>query len=575
MGKNTPKCTICVLAVIAVVSFAIVYLVIHHHKPCKDGECIVKIDLGHLKGRERVTVVNKKTYYSFQGIPYAKPPIGSLRFKEPEPVEHWHTVIDATKESNSCLQKYPSQNSSVEGSEDCLYLNIYTTQFPDHNITLHPVMVFIHGGGFTIGSSSEKELGADYLIEKEIVLVTFNYRLGALGFLSLDNNDIPGNAGLKDQLAVLKWVKAHISHFGGDPNNVILFGNSAGSASVVYHLLSPLSKGLFHKVIMESGSALNPWAFQEDPLQNSFKLGKILGTNTTNQYELANFLRNISPSDIASSQSKVILPQEVKNCFSIPFVPSVETQKSENSFLRDYPEKLFEESKFFSVPTIIGTVSNEGLITLGAPDFMDYYNDDFGRFVPDKLHLHQNDSQFQNITESIKQFYFNNLTNKGPLDKQQIGNYVDLCGDVDFNIGIQKIIDFLIKRTDIPLYVYKFTYEGSHGLFKQFLKKKWPTFKLPAGPAHSDEVGYLFYNAIFSNFTESTKENKIVEQMTSFWTRFATFQNPNEEVDNLLWNATSEEKQTYLEIGSSINQKNGSILSEKKQEFWDNIYNSV
>lgn len=115
-------------------------------------------------------------------------------------------------------------------------------------------MVWIHGGGFVGGSGNEESAGPEYLLKKDVILVTLNYRLDALGFLSLDTEDIPGNAGMKDQVAALRWVKKNIKNFGGDPDNITLFGGSAGAACVSYHLVSPMSKGLFNRAIMQSGT---------------------------------------------------------------------------------------------------------------------------------------------------------------------------------------------------------------------------------------------------------------------------------------------------------------------------------
>lgn len=141
-------------------------------------------------------------------------------------------------------------------SEDCLYLNIHTPQISTPNLKL-PVMAYIHGGGFTYGSGNVESVGPDFLVPRGVILVTINYRLGALGFLSLQTPECPGNNGLKDQNLALRWIQKNISAFGGNPDNVTLFGESAGSVSVHYHLLSKLSRGLFHRAITQSGTATN------------------------------------------------------------------------------------------------------------------------------------------------------------------------------------------------------------------------------------------------------------------------------------------------------------------------------
>lgn len=144
-------------------------------------------------------------------------------------------------------------------SEDCLYLNLFAPQAPKPDAQL-AVMVFFHGGGFTGGSGNQDWVGPDYLVPKNVILINVNYRLGPFGFLSFRNTECPGNYGLKDQCLALKWIQNNISAFGGNPDNVTIFGQSAGGAAVQYHFLSPASKGLFAKGIAQSGSVLNRWA---------------------------------------------------------------------------------------------------------------------------------------------------------------------------------------------------------------------------------------------------------------------------------------------------------------------------
>lgn len=149
----------------------------------------------------------------------------------------------------------------IEGSEDCLYLNVYTP-LPEtsEKKELLPVMVFFHGGGWMCGSGVSSFYGPDYLMEHKIIYIGANFRLGPLGFLSTGTKDCPGNNGLKDQNMVLRWIQENIATFGGDPNKVTIFGESAGGASGTYHMMSPISKGLFQQVISQSGANFNPWA---------------------------------------------------------------------------------------------------------------------------------------------------------------------------------------------------------------------------------------------------------------------------------------------------------------------------
>ncbi|XP_069682965.1 juvenile hormone esterase-like isoform X2 [Periplaneta americana] len=204
---------------------------------------VVVTSKGKVRGTTMVSVRSNMTFYGFMGIPYAKPPLGDLRYKAPLPPDPWDGVKDCVTEGSVCPQE--TFNGSYFGDEDCLFLNVYTPKIVPHDKThLKPVMVWIHGGFFIIGSGNRDESGPDYLIDEGVVLVTINYRLGILGFLNLKTKEAPGNAGLKDQILALKWVQENIAQFGGDPNRVTIFGQSSGAVCVHLLTLSPLAKAL-------------------------------------------------------------------------------------------------------------------------------------------------------------------------------------------------------------------------------------------------------------------------------------------------------------------------------------------
>nr|CAD7574329.1 unnamed protein product [Timema californicum] len=208
----------------------------------KQDMVTVTVKQGSLRGRKVISQPGS-TYYSFQGIPYARPPVGYRRFKRPEPPDSWSGIRNALVEGSACIH-IDSIFKRIQGEEDCLYLNVYTPKLPGGYTPLKPVMVWIHGGGFHEGSGNTTIFGPDYLVHADVVLVTLNYRLGVLGFLCLNDTDVSGNNGLKDQVEALKWVQQNIAQFAGDPGNVTIFGESAGGACVHYHLLSPMSKGI-------------------------------------------------------------------------------------------------------------------------------------------------------------------------------------------------------------------------------------------------------------------------------------------------------------------------------------------
>ena len=204
---------------------------------------------------------------AFKGIPYAAPPVGPLRWRSPQPAAAWTGVRDATTFGNRCLSAWDQDREpGPPRSEDCLSLNVWTAA--DVVGAKQPVMVWIHGGGFQFGSSASPQFNGERLATKGVVVVTLNYRLGVLGFLAhpeLDREGPSGNYGLQDQLAALRWVKANIARFGGDPSNVTIFGESAGAHAIGILMASPLSKGLFHKAIGESGAF---WDGKNGPLES-------------------------------------------------------------------------------------------------------------------------------------------------------------------------------------------------------------------------------------------------------------------------------------------------------------------
>ncbi|PSN50221.1 hypothetical protein C0J52_07808 [Blattella germanica] len=308
---------------------------------------VVHIQNGSLKGTTITSPRTNRIFYAFLGIPYAKPPIGELRFKSPQPVENWSGVKDATQEGSICLQRPPNDSSDIEGDEDCLFLNVVTPQIETD--VPKPVMVWIHGGAFMFGSGSINEGGPHYLMDHDIVFVSINYRLGALGFLCMENEEVPGNAGMKDQVLALKWVQENIRQFGGDPNKVTIFGESAG--------------GLFNGAISQSGSSLNPWAIN-DNCSVAFDLGATLGITTEDKTELVNSLRTFTGKEITkASQEHFNIGHGLSLLFR--FTPTLDTKSPPgNVFLPDTAINILNSGLFNKVPYITGVNSAEGMVFL-------------------------------------------------------------------------------------------------------------------------------------------------------------------------------------------------------------------
>ncbi|XP_041446153.1 pyrethroid hydrolase Ces2e [Xenopus laevis] len=232
----------------------------------KNVKPLVTTKYGQLLGKTVDVKGTDRSVHAFMGVPFAKPPTGPLRYAEPQPPEPWSSVKEATAPPPMCLQNPIIMEHSVTIFkanavlppilEDCLYLNIFTPADREKNSKL-PVMVFIHGGGLAIGYASLYD-GSALSAYENIVMVSIQYRLGPLGFFSTGDKEVQANLGLLDQVAAFQWVQENIKEFGGDPQSVTIFGESAGGLSVSAHILSPLSKGLFHRAIAESGVAIFP-----------------------------------------------------------------------------------------------------------------------------------------------------------------------------------------------------------------------------------------------------------------------------------------------------------------------------
>lgn len=247
---------------------------------------IVFIDDGPMEG----TVMKSRLgvdFHAFLRIPYAEPPMGNLRFLAPVRKRQWIEIWNATYWSPICVQSNPS--SADEMSEDCLYMNVFSK-----NLTASmPVIVYIHGGSFAWGDA-KSQAGPQYFMDREVVLVTFNYRLGALGFMSVGTKEIPGNAAMKDMALVLQWVNRNIVYFGGNPSKVTLIGWSAGALSVHALMLSPMVDGLFHRVVAISESLAGLRSLPRDYIPLAQRYGERLSCPTTEIDSLITCLRNVN-----------------------------------------------------------------------------------------------------------------------------------------------------------------------------------------------------------------------------------------------------------------------------------------
>ncbi|XP_054833018.1 acetylcholinesterase-like [Eublepharis macularius] len=336
-----------------------------------EEDTVVVTSSGLVRGRRLTTSSGMVT--AFLGIPYAESPVGNLRFQKPRPHQPWNHTLEATSFGNSCYQQrldhsryekqlYSESDSTLPLSEDCLFLNIWVP----HPRPSSPasVLVWVHGGGFFSGSGS---LDRSFLAATEnIIVASMNYRLGALGFLSLPP-DAPGNIGLWDQHLALSWLKANMAAFGGDPTRLTLGGQSAGAASVGFHLLSPVSQDLFAQATLQSGASISPWAWvnPEEAKVRGRTLGQILGCNGNSNRIIVNCLQRKDPGVIM--QKSPILNQKI--LLDTVFVPT-----TDGEFLPDTPRNLLNTGSSSVKPVLTGFTSTEGSLFLSssAPGFSLY-----------------------------------------------------------------------------------------------------------------------------------------------------------------------------------------------------------
>ncbi len=434
----------------------------------------------------------------FFGVPFAAPPVGALRWKSPEPVAAWDGVLDATELPKGCAQT-ASLTAPASDEEDCLYLNVWTPE-PAPKEPL-PVMVWFHGGGNTSGSiSNDIPLGVGGLFydgqtlaeSHGVVVVTSNYRLGALGFFSHPElGSESGNQGLKDQKAALEWVRDNIGAFGGDSKNVTIFGESAGSLDVCLHVAAPSSRGLFHRAISQSGGCTTIMPTRSDAENQSLAFAEAAGcAGVDGQLEClggksASDLLIPAPSDGATED----LPGGSVYAGGTPrwrFAPTVD-----GSFLVEQPRASFDSGDIAEVPYILGSNSDEGtLFHISAPPV-----------ETEQEYLDALDRRFGANAGAIAAVY--------PADQYPTPNdaLVRVTGDAFLVCGT---LDSAKRAAAAgsPVYMYNFARE----------------VPIPGlGATHGGEIAYVFDSAADPPADDQT----VSGHMRGYWSRFAATGDPN------------------------------------------------
>ncbi|XP_049810614.1 juvenile hormone esterase-like isoform X3 [Schistocerca nitens] len=510
---------------------------------------VVRTRHGTVRGTAKQSYQGRH-FLAFYNIPFAKPPVGPLRFRSPQPPVSWEHVRDATVPGPTCTQNSIFEKSQPPiGTEDCLYLNVFTPQIKPAKLL--PVMVWIHGGGFVEGSATWYEPG--FLLDHEIVLVTINYRVGLLGFLNTGDENAPGNYGLKDQVAALRWVKENVEAFGGDPNSVTIFGESAGGASVHYLMHSPLTRGLFHRAISQSGVSTALWAAPEPgALEKARKVAAMVGCPSEPNAALIDCLRTVDDYTLIATEWSFF------EWFITPPIPfrAVIEGEGEDSFLPKHPADLEPHT---NVPWLTGVTIDEGYF-ISAPiivnkTMLSELKENSKRLLPKSVPYHLL-PQADLINEKIHDFYFSRGFSNDKI--------TEFFSD---SVFIWPAVDAVGRYKDrAPVYFYLFSYKGKYS-FTDFAGSDEIS-----GVAHAEDLLYLFSNNSYYIIPgeRPAKDMEIVKAMTKLWTNFAKTGNPTPNDELIHWpRVTSDTEPEYLEIGEKLEAKKG--LLEERMEFWRSL----
>ncbi|CAH0703530.1 unnamed protein product [Spodoptera exigua] len=508
---------------------------------------VVRTPLGEVAGYYMQTRGGRQIA-AFTAIPFAVPPVGDLRFKAPVPVEPWQETLDATKVSPVCVQRNPyTRQEEIVGQEDCLYLNIYTP-ITDNDVgekkKLLPVMVFLHGGGWMCGSATTDMYGPQFLLDRDVVFVATNYRLGPLGFLSTLDENCPGNNGLKDQQEALRFLQKTIKSFGGDPNSVTIFGESAGGASVHYHMISETSAGLFHKGISESGTALVPWAEAPpgEPLRNAFFLAKSLDCPQAPSAKMIECLRTKDSYDIIGTEfSFYKWDYEPMTPFKAVVEPSLP-----GAFLTRSPRKV---PNVPAVPWMTGLTKDEGCLkSVWITAYKNRYLEFMSGFetIGPVTFYYENSPYAEEITQKIRNKYF-----KENDEQATQRGILDIYTDSYFAYPAIEAIELVFNYTKNPVYLYELTYRAANS-FSQIFGDPQGDY----GVCHADDLMHLFPIEFLTN-PITPEDLKMSETIVTLWTNFATTGNPNKPVPvPFKWEtATSGRNMEYLELGPKPQMK--------------------
>ncbi|XP_013394565.1 liver carboxylesterase 1-like [Lingula anatina] len=554
---------------------------------------ILETKLGKIRGKTET--LNGKEIDVYLGIPYAEPPLGHLRFRKPAPKKPWTRTIDATEYGPSCTQiVLPGMIISLSHtdiSEDCLNLNVYVPV--SENTAPKAVMVWIHGGAYSNGQGMATPC-QELALHGDIVCVTINYRLGIFGFLSTTDEHARGNFGLWDQHEALKWVKEHISAFGGDPDRITIFGESAGGSSVQHQAVTRYNIGLVKRAIAQSTPTFsNGFSISRSPLRFAKNLARKLNCDTTDNQDLTdtlklvNCLRLVSAEALLNKTLELIQPDYTKDDSSFEmavgpvedgdFVPYGIMEYFSASKKKNYPEM---DDAFGKIDWMIGSVADEGNLMLYMSAMLqeaDGYN--FTSGIPENIINTKTVNPiartfYPEIQESAKRHIHDFYTHKADPIENTLA-LRDLLSDVMFH---QHVVESSLAHLRSQSNTQKsatYAYLISHILSGKNFMDFTMGFSLPPWTkcaAHTDDIILVFGKHIAKEGVEvewSEEDQATAEAVMTYWTNFAKTGNPNQgrPLEGVpTWEEYTKEKKGYINIGKQTEM--GYDLLPERMKLW-------
>lgn len=493
-----------------------------------DPSALVLTEAGPVRGFKKQLPSAESTIDCFLGIPYAAPPLGELRWRSPQPLTHWQETRDCLDFGPDFPQAANPLFRAPRQTEDCLYLNVWAPEI--QTAQKLPVMVWIHGGGFVGGSGSDQRSDGTLMASKGVVLVSFNYRSGIFGFLahpelSAESDlKISGNYGLQDQIAALKWIQDNISHFGGDPNRVTVFGVSAGSASISLLLTCPQAKGLFQQTILHSPGAARPLATLAQAEDFSVKA---LGVDIKR-------LRSLSEEDIFKLTSS--MNPKIRGLTT----PRILRPILDGVYLSENERDVFKAHRQAMLPMIVGSNWDEG--SLLTKDWA----------------IHSVDDYVQLVNLNFKTFAAQALALYPIKAEEEIRSCIaHLFADTQFNYGTR-----LLAQSNSNQVAKTWRY--------LFAKRRPSQMD---GPHHGQEVAHVFGNLsakvtpIENDFDH--QDELISSAMLNYWVQFACTGNPNQE-ELPEWHPYNVASDHMIVFGADISKQDG--FRKENLDFIDHFF---